>query len=362
MKTNQSFIKAYRQDAAQPAPARPASATLPRQTVAAFGTTVEYVSAGVAHTNKSTTAQIPLANREGPGEGSTIWPTCHAPFGRIDPPKSIAAVGKRPLSAFTSQSPHRVVSPARSPIATTAQFEPATTVASFAWPNICRALCQQCGPELDRVADRLVREAEAGRALIGVIGLHPQLGTTTNVLCLAARLAARRCRTIVVEGNFLAPRLAGCLDAMPTAWWQDVLERNVPTADAVIRAQDDNLDLLALDTKTSNPLRLAGRLQAFNTASALRGAYDLVLADLGPFFDPDSQPVLLELVRNMRFDAAIVVTGPQGADPRDLATLAEHLDQHGCQLLGTIENRTAKTTATDSPYPIPDICYLTSNI
>jgi Mrp family chromosome partitioning ATPase len=353
MKTNRSFINAYRQDAAEQAPARPARAHLPRASTA-IGTSVEYVSAGVAQPAATIAQDITAPEREQHVASPTIWPKCDAPFGRIEPPKRENSIGKRPLSAFTSQSP-RVVAPAAPPAsATSARFEPGTIVASFAWPSICRALCQQCGSDFDRVVDRLVREADAGRTLIGIVGLFPEVGATTTALCLAARLARRR-RTVIVEGNFRAPRLATWLETTATAWWQDVLERNVPTAEAVIHAADDNLDVLALDRKTSNPLRLAARLQAFNTASALRAAYDIVLADLGPFFDPDSQPTLLELVRNMRFDAAIVVAGPQGADPRDLATIAEYLETRGCELWGTIENRTAKMQATNVPdsRPLP---------
>ncbi len=348
MTTNQAFIKAYRQDSAEPAPARPASAAAGRPQAAALGTTVEYVSAAVGHSTTSHDIHTSAPPREQPTDASTVWPTCDAPFGRIDRPQREATIGKRPLSAFTAQSQRPIAVPARSVSKPAAQFEPATTVASFAWPNVCRALCQQCGPELDRIADLLIRQAEQGRSLFGVIGLFRQLGTTTTVLCVAARIAARRRRAIIVEGNFLAPRLAGWLDATPTAWWQDVLERGVPAADAVIRAVDDNLDLLPLDAATSNPLRLAASLQASATAGTLREAYDLVLVDLGPFFDPDAQPIALELVRNMQLDAALAVAGPQGADPRDMATLAEYLGQNGCDLLGTIENRTAKTQANNN--------------
>ena len=46
----------------------------------------------------------------------------------------------------------------------------------------------------------------------------------------------------------------------------------------------------------------------------------------------------------LRLDAVLAVTGPRGADPRDLTTIANHLGEIGCDLLGTVENRTAKDT------------------
>jgi Mrp family chromosome partitioning ATPase len=297
MTTNQAFIKAYRQDSAESAATRPTSAAPPRPMVAALGTSVQYVSIGAGPSAATNDTRVPLPSRQTQGAGFIDWPTCDAPFGRIDAPTS----GKRPLSAFTVE--RRTAERKRSATPGTTAFQPATTVASFSWPSVCRTLCQQSGPEFDRVADLIIRQAEDARSLVGVIGLFPGRGATTSLLCVAARLAARGRRAIIVEGNFLSPRLAALLDAEPTAWWQDVLERGVPIADAVIRADDDNLDLLPLDRETSDPLRLAGSLQVSTTAGALRYAYDLVLVDLGPFFDPDSQPIALELVRNMRIRA-----------------------------------------------------------
>jgi hypothetical protein len=51
----------------------------------------------------------------------------------------------------------------------------------------------------------------------------------------------------------------------------------------------------------------------------------------------------MELVRNMRIDVALAVSGPDEADPRDVACVAEYLGQRSCNLLGIIENRVAKS-------------------
>src|SRR5262249_35878691 len=139
------------------------------------------------------------------------------------------------------------------------------------------------------------------------------------------------------------PRIAAWVDAVPTVAWEEVLRNSASLADAVIRATDDNLDLLAIGPKASrDPEPLATSLQAAGTAGVLRHAYDLALVDVGTFFDPTSQPVVLELLRNMGIDTVVAVTGPDAADPRDLATIHEYLEPIGCQLLGTIENRVTK--------------------
>jgi Mrp family chromosome partitioning ATPase len=219
-------------------------------------------------------------------------------------------------------------------------FRPGTTIASFHWPEVCRALTRTCGDQLAQVADLLVTHAAAGRSLIAVLAMSPGDGATTTALCLASRLAERQQRVIVVDGNFRKPRLASWLEAEPTAGWQDVLKHGAPLTDAVVRAADDRLDLLALGEKFPNDVfRLVSGLQAVVTAGVLRHAYDHVLVDAGAFSDAASQPILLELLRNMGIDAAIAVTRSGRADPRDVDTLADHLGRGGCEFLGTIANR-----------------------
>jgi MinD-like ATPase involved in chromosome partitioning or flagellar assembly len=231
------------------------------------------------------------------------------------------------------------VRPAPQPATTS--FEPGTKVANFHWPGVCRTLLREHGTHYDQLADLLLAES-AKRSVIGMLGLFPGGGCTTTLLCLAARLAGRGRRVIIVDGNFLAPQLAQWLDVETTATWQDVLADGAPVADAIVRAPSDNLDLLPFKSQTRDGFKLASGAQVSRTADTLRSVYDLTLVDLGAFFDAQSQPMLLSLVHNLRVDAALAVAGPQAADPRDVATLAEYLREQQCELLGTIENRATK--------------------
>jgi Mrp family chromosome partitioning ATPase len=149
-----------------------------------------------------------------------------------------------------------------------------------------------------------------------------------------------------VDGNFARPRLAAWLEAMPTAGWQEVLTHGAPLADAAIRATDDRLDLLALGAKAvADPVRLVSGLQAVVTAGVLRHAYDAVLIDAGAFSNPTQKSLVLAMVRNLGIDGVVAIAGPEPAEPRDLATLADQLARTGCELLGTIENRIATQAA-----------------
>jgi Mrp family chromosome partitioning ATPase len=244
---------------------------------------------------------------------------------------------KLPLSSFINQS-----KPAEPATETDddSVLRPGTTVASFQWPKVCRTLNSQCGEQLDRVIDLLRTQADAGHSLIGLMGLFPRVGATTATLCLAARAARRVRRTVLVDANFCHPRIAAWLDAVPTAGWDEVLKHSSPLADAIVRATDERLDLLALGSKPlKNPQTQAAGLQAAMTAGVLRHAYDMAIIDLGTFFDPASQPIVLELVRNMGIDSVVAVVGAEPVDRRDLATVVDYLEPIGCQILGTIENR-----------------------
>lgn len=349
--TNKAFIKAYRTDEAQAAPTSPTIGAPARPQVPAASAPVERTAApSTGPTERSALygprPQSPVVRRShdpapGQKDGRRLradQPAADAATRLPDRPQKTAPVGeKRPLSSFIASTG---IARLDSEPAEGDFFRPGTTIASFHWPEVCRALSRHCGEQLDEVADLLVNHAAAGRSLVGILGMTPGRGATTTALCLAARLAERRRRVILVDGNFCYPRLAKWLEVEPTAGWQDVLKHGAPLTDAVVRATDDHLDLLALGEKIPNDaLRLAAGLQAVVTAGVLRHAYDHVLVDAGAFLGAASQPIVLELMRNMGIDAAIAITGPRSAKPHEVNALAEHLSRSGCELLGTIENR-----------------------
>ena len=328
--TNRAFIKAYRTDEAQATPASPTMGAPARPQAVAASAPVERAAAvSMAPTERSA-----LYGPRAESEGVRV----------VNGPHPIAPTGeKRPLSSFIASTGIARLGTER---AEGDFFRPGTTIASFHWPEVCRALSRLCGQQLGQVADLLVNHAAAGRSLVGIVGMTSGRGATTTALCLAACLSERGRRVILVDGNFRYPRLAKWLEVEPTAGWQDVLKHGAPLTDAVVRATDDHLDLLALGEKIPNDaLRLVAGLQAVVTAGVLRHAYDHVLVDAGAFLDVASQPILLELMRNMGIDAAIAITGPRIAKPHEVDMLAEHLSRSGCELLGTIENRVAKPQA-----------------
>lgn len=360
MTTNRAFIKAYRHDAAQPAPTQPVLATTAR-TAAAASATIQLMAAA-SDVHSAAARQPSLATAAWSQSIDVMPPASTELVGTTlasDDDRAIAAITagssqqvtrhserlsserRRPLSAYLSRQHTAPAAPIES---SNQSFRPGTTVASFRWPLICRSLAQECRRDLDSIAELLLSRAEQECDIIGVVGLFRGCGTTTTLLAMAARLAIRKKRILMIDGNFHRPQLAASLDVVPTAGWQEVLEGAAPLSDAVIRAADDSIDLLALGSNPeSDALHLVAGRAIEACSSSIRRHYDLALVDLGVFFDPSSQPVMLELVRKMRIGAVLAVGLAEESDSRDLKTLAAQLDSCGCELLGRVENRVAKS-------------------
>jgi Mrp family chromosome partitioning ATPase len=401
--TNRAFIKIYRHDPAETTPRALAAPAMRPAALAAAS--VEFVSSGAllgASSAQSTPAATTLI-----GSIDVLGPPAQLAVDTLAPPSSVdeavpvalpprptrrtdpgatsqavatTTTGKRPLSAFIPRATRgqstldhlarpepQIARPSGPEVHSNrpdyrpttrperpgylANLHPGTTVASFRWPDVCRVLSRQYGGELDRVAEVVSQHARAGQSLIGVLGLFPGSGCTTLALSLAERLAGPTHNTILVDGNFCNPRLAALLDAVPTAGWQEVLRQETPLGDAIVRAADDLLDLLAITAiPTGNEFELVAAAETTRCAHALRAAYGITLIDLGPFFDASSRTVTLELIRRMEIDAVLAVAGPQPADLRDLDTIDEHLQQAGCALTGVIENRVVPVDVAAQQY------------
>jgi Mrp family chromosome partitioning ATPase len=345
MSTDQSFIRAFRHDpprtsAPSPAVSRPRSLQPVARTRATSAASAANAAASALW---QSSVEIVAADSR--------WPELPAAAAPVAPKR---AIGKRPLSAFT-QSPTAPTAPA-APNETTnffphaePSFRPETAVSGFRWPKVCRSLWEQYADQYEQIADLLLERAAADTsrgAIVGVTSLHPGDGATTTLLCLAVALAARDATNNLDDGNFRAPRLAGVLGVQPSTSWQDVLEHGLPVAEAVIRAENDGVDLLPLDARDQmgrapQGAKLAAGLQTTITAGVLRYAYDLVLVDLGAVLAPRSFATVSHLIRNMRIDAAIAVADPKHAEPDDASIAGELLDETDCELLGLIENRTS---------------------
>jgi len=346
-------INDYRLDTGSEGAPTPAFASRTAIAAIELSTTVHVLAAGEAFSLSTHDVAKEAVGYQLSGSGPSVAPESLQPA-EVGPQLRVhePTTGKRPLSSFTNQpfEPEPLGGATKTYKHSLGMLRAATSVAAFHWPQVCRELTSRWSDQFRGAVEALLVEADAGRSLVGVMGLHAGQGCTTALLCLAQQLAARNRRVIVLDANFAAPRLAtslgvelrvGSSDGRPPGGraWQDILERGVPIAEAVVHSKADRIDLLPLDDRPTNGPRLAAGLQPAITAGVLLDSYDLVLVDLGAVLEPLSQAGILELVRNMRMDAAVAVTGPQPFDPRELDLVGQLLSQRGCTLLGAIQNR-----------------------
>jgi Mrp family chromosome partitioning ATPase len=346
--TNQAFIKAYRRDAARSSSPAPTGAPTPDTSLASHRSVISQSAAPVEHPTIEASQKSALWHTS----VEFVGPTYRTDFASVIPPaietqsaKSTRPVdgdpllGRRPLSAFINRANDE--QPATEPPQVDRTFQPGTTVPAFRWPSVCRAAWQRSAADYERVAKLLIAQRASERRLIGVAGLRPGDGCTTTLLCLAAAATSRDRRVILVDANFHSPQLAAQLGVEPIAAWQDVLAHGLSVDEAVIRAEDDRVDLLPLDGRRVDGPKLVAGLQTSVTAGVLRYAYDLVLLDLGAILAPSSFATTVHLLQNMQIDGALLIADPRQTDESDLAMAADLLQEHGCEPLGTIENRAA---------------------
>ena len=188
MTTNQAFIKAYRRDAAETAPARPASAPVGKPHRAALGTTVHYVSAAVGQLISTFDQRVPLLASGDQGEDPRLAGVRCAVW-------SDRSANDRCSKIRTARAPHRSASdhcrhsprkserrtrtrhracetPPRIPAGQHHRFLHLAKHLPNALPTVRAGTRPRCRPAR--------RKSEQGRSLIGMIGLFPNSGTTTT--------------------------------------------------------------------------------------------------------------------------------------------------------------------------------------
>lgn len=201
------------------------------------------------------------------------------------------------------------------------------------WPETVRALEREHGPRFEDLAELLL-DARRRRQLKVLLftSCHRAEGRTTLVLTLARALSRRPGRTLIVDADLSGPMIARQLGLKPSAGLDDVVERGVAPADAVIDAAEDHLAVLPLRAAVARPREFLAAPAWSCLMAKLRREFDLVLLDGSPLFTGLSAAVLHRSV-----DAAILVHNRTLTGQRGLLRAQEVLDAGGIPLLGLAE-------------------------
>jgi Mrp family chromosome partitioning ATPase len=212
-------------------------------------------------------------------------------------------------------------------------FEPRRGETALGWPETVLALEREHGPRFERLADVLIEARDARQLKVLLFtSCHRAEGRTTLVLTLARALARRPGRTLIVDADLTGPMLARQLGLRCRAGLDDVVERGLSPADAIIEAPDDHLAVLPLRGAVNRPRDFLARPAWSCLLARLRREFDLVLLDGSPLFAGLSAAVLHRAV-----DAAILVHNRTLTGQRALLRAQEVLEAGGVPLLGLAE-------------------------
>ncbi len=219
-------------------------------------------------------------------------------------------------------------------------WQPATTVARFELPSVCRQLLDEAGEDFERTAAIVERHARRGRKLVLLGAVHEGAGCTTLALCLGHCLAQRKIKTVLVDYDFTGAMLAGSLGLEVEQDWLDVLANRASLAEAVIQATEEPLAILPLcEAAEAIPGAETAPRQRLDLG-ILRQQYDVVLLDAGPI--PE---FTREQLARPGADVAVLAHDPSETTPDEVLDAIEQLRAAGLSVLGTVESFTTSPTA-----------------
>lgn len=236
---------------------------------------------------------------------------------------------RQPLSSFAAAQKE-----------STNSFRPVFEVDAFRWPAVTTNLLQQHASMLAPIAEELISSSEAGRSMVAIAGARHCVGATTIQLSLARMLAAAEKEVAIVDGDFATRAMAKALGLEFGTGWEDVLTGQVPLAEGVVHSIQDNISLLPLAGRDSNPVELLAGIQASISAGVLRYHYDVVLIDFGDAGRQPQWPVAQKLFEQCRIDSSIIVADAAHSNQTMYENIDPLMNLFGNTCLGVIGNST----------------------
>jgi Mrp family chromosome partitioning ATPase len=193
-------------------------------------------------------------------------------------------------------------------------IRPVFEVRHFIWPRLVGLLAAQAQIELQAAVELLAARSQQGRRTLLITGCRRGEGRTTLLLALAHVASLRGLRAVLVDLDFRHPDLAARLGLAPEVGSEEILERALPLAEALIESPSEGLTLLPLVRPAAESMAVDLQRRWSSVLVDLRDDFDLVLVDSGPL-DSDAAAVdLAMLLGDAPIDDTLVVRAPDTKD------------------------------------------------
>jgi Mrp family chromosome partitioning ATPase len=207
-----------------------------------------------------------------------------------------------------------IAQPPRSTAAPRPAIRPVFEVRHFIWPRLVGSLVAQAHTELQAAVGLLAARSQQGRRSLLVTGCVRGEGRTTLLLTLAHVAGLRGLRAVLVDFDFQHPDLAAQLGLAPEVGGEEILERSLPLAEALIESPSEGLTLMPLVRPPARNEAVESQSRWSTALAELRSDFDLVLINGGPL-DSDAAAIdLATLLGDAPIDDVLVVRTPNTKD------------------------------------------------
>lgn len=197
-------------------------------------------------------------------------------------------------------------------------------VRRFAWPHLIDNLVRRTRDQLSGMEAKLLGSGQH-TPVIMVCSPAAGAGSTTLALVMARWFCKKGYRTALCDTNFASPQIAEQLSVVPQVGLAEVIDENIPLAEAMIESLDDQLTLIPLKEQVDHPLDWDQHPIWEKTMAMLHDQYDVVILDAGAWDDAITVLDLWGPPDSVRPNAAVIVHQPEKSFEDRAANLARRL-------------------------------------
>ena len=182
----------------------------------------------------------------------------------------------------------------------------------------------------------LLSTAEHPPQIVLVTSSQPSEGKTATSLNLAAALAQKGSRVLLIDADMRRPRLSSALNLPSREGLSDMLSGSSQFDPALVQKVEelDNLFLLPSGPRAPNPAELLCSRKMEQLLAWLRGEFDHIIVDSPPVLPVTDSTILSTLV-----DGVIMVVACESTSRAALNRACRIVQHSGGRILGTVFNK-----------------------